>query len=726
MAQGDILISKKLLAQDYPKNIDEREKKRELALSQDSFSLAYFSTDFHYGGIRIKTDFGTTLINQKGLADIGDVLSKQDLLMDDEFDYQDPLQVDDTAQIQKLQYESMQMDEYLLFMQHLRKITTQPKFAHFNFYFTGNAPMMEFAMQSMGQAGNLMIIMVLIVVLLLWFLFRSLSAVVWPILVIVGSIFWTIGLSSLFGVTLSNMVTLTFMLIFAVGIADCVHVLSAYISQRQLSLDHAQAMRQAYRKTGLPILLTTVTTMSGMLALTISDIPQISVFALTSAIGVVMAFLLTVFVLPVLLDIWHPFSDKKVAQLSMVNKEHWLQPMLDKIPPWIKQRPKTVVLVYSGIFLIFVYGMLQVKVDSNFAELTREGSRIRVTYDIVDEHMMGGQNLEVMMDFNQSDALKKTRVLKTISDLQEHIEKQYSEHVVKTFSLADFVKETHMAMNQGDILQKRIPDDDRLNAQLLYLFDNANPEDRRNLVDDDYSKTHISIQLRNAGSFEYTEFFDQVRLDINQYFNPLKTQHPQMDINVTGSLALMMELIDHISWTQIKSFSFALLIITFIMILTLGSFQGGVISMLPNLLPAFFTFGLLGLLGIPLDTDTLIIAPLIIGIAVDDTIHFLAHYRDAWYESGDVDKALTSTIKEVGQAVTFTTIILGVGFSMLAFSDYLGMAKTGIFGSLAIFVALSADLLLLPALIQWIKPDLGRRKYMANQEPMLLKEKAGT
>jgi len=726
LAQGDTLISKKLLAQDYPTNQQQRESKRAIALGQDGFELAYFSKDYHYGGIRLKTDFGTVLAKSAQSGALDESLLADDLLAGDEYDLQDPFQVDESAHVTRLEYQSMQMDEYLLFMEHLRAITEKPQYAHFKFYFTGNAPMMEFAMKSMGQAGMLMTIMVLIVMGLLWFLFRSLSAVIWPICVIVGSAFWTLGLASLFGVVLSNMVTLTFMLIFAVGIADCVHVLSAYISNRQQQMSHDQAMTQAYRKTGLPILLTTFTTMSGMLALTISDIPQISVFALTSAVGVVMAFVLTVFVLPVLLDIWHPYSDKKVAKMAQSNKQHWLQPLLDKMPAWVNRRPRFIVLVYGAIFLLFVVGATQVKVDSNFAELTREGSSIRVTYSIVDEHMMGGQNLEIMMDFAQPDALKDPQVLKVIETLQRRIEMQYSQYVVKTFSLADFVKETHMAMNQGEPAQKRIPDDKRLTAQLLYLFDNANPQDRRNLVNDDYSKSHISIQLRNAGSYEYTEFFDQVRMDVDEYFKPLQPSYPHMQLNVTGSLALMMELIDHISWTQIKSFSFALLIITLIMMVTLGSLQGGLISMMPNLLPAFFTFGLLGLLGIPLDTDTLIIAPLIIGIAVDDTIHFLAHYRDAWYEHGDVEKALSSTIKEVGQAVTFTTLILGLGFSMLAFSDYLGMAKTGIFGSLAIFVALSADLLLLPALIQWLKPDLGRRKYLAKQAQPSVNDKAGS
>jgi predicted RND superfamily exporter protein len=160
------------------------------------------------------------------------------------------------------------------------------------------------------------------------------------------------------------------------------------------------------------------------------------------------------------------------------------------------------------------------------------------------------------------------------------------------------------------------------------------------------------------------------------------------------------------------------------MMFSLGSVQAGLISMVPNLLPAFFTFGVMGLLDIPLDTDTLIIAPLIIGIAVDDTIHFIAHYRDAWFQSGDVNQALHSTLKEVGQAVTFTTLILGIGFSMLAFSDYMGLAKTGIFGSLSIVIALTADLLLLPALIAWLKPDLGRKTFLEQQAKKQQKIKA--
>ena len=143
------------------------------------------------------------------------------------------------------------------------------------------------------------------------------------------------------------------------------------------------------------------------------------------------------------------------------------------------------------------------------------------------------------------------------------------------------------------------------------------------------------------------------------------------------------------------------------MIITLSSVQAGLIAIIPNLIPALLAFGLMGLLDMPLDTDTLLIAPVIIGIAVDDTIHFMTHYRVELIRSRNMRTALDSTIREVGRAVLFTTMILGLGFAILGFSEYLGMAKIGVFGSLAILVALLCDLLLLPALMMTLKPRFG-------------------
>lgn len=723
IADEDTLISKKLLAQDFPNSEQAREEKRVIANNQRHFKLTFFSKDYRFGGIRLKTDFG--VVPKKTAQALE---QQQDLLAEDDFAMSEDIQVDKSLEHQKVDFEEMRMDEYLDFMTELRVLAAKPEYQHFDFHFTGQAAMMEFAMNNMKQASGLMLLMLLAVLVLLWFLFKSFSAVFWPVLVITFSAFWSIGFLSLIGVTLSTMVSLTFMLILAVGTADCVHVLSAYIYYRQHGQEHRPAMRKAYRKTGVPIFLTTITTMAGMLALMISDLPQIATFGLNSALGVAVAFILTIFVLPVLLDIWHPFHQKAEQKLhkkreksaqEKPDNEHFhvnaLQRFLDKLPESVGRWKVTIIVAYFVLFGWFVYGATQVKIDSNLIELTKEDSPIRITYELVDQNMMGGQTLEFMLEMNRRDAFKNADVLQVLEKFTRHLHKTYPDYVVKTFSLADFVKDTHKIMQGGDPAYEVIPDDSILTAQLLYLFDNANADDRRDIVNDNYSSSHLTVQLKNKGSYEYTQFFEQVQADLQEHFGVLKANYPDMQVSVTGSLALMMELVDHISWAQLKSFAFALLIITVLMMFSLGSVQAGLISMVPNLLPAFFTFGVMGLMDIPLDTDTLIIAPLIIGIAVDDTIHFIAHYRDAWFQSGDVNKALHSTLKEVGQAVTFTTLILGIGFSMLAFSDYMGLAKTGIFGSLSIVIALTSDLLLLPALIAWLKPDLGRKAYLEKQ-----------
>lgn len=725
---GDSLISQKLLATDFPSNQEQREEKRKTALTQDTFRLAYFSDDFKYGGIRIKTDFGTI---PKGSRELTKT-SQEDLLSDelageftddfsDEVSFTGGLAYDESISETRIEYETTHMEEYLYFMGDLREITEKPEYDHFTFHFSGNAAMMEFATKTMEQGTGLISGMVLVFVFLLWYLFKSFSAVVWPISVIFGSVAWAVGAFCWLGITMSSLVMLTTMLIMAVGVAACVHVLSTYGIYRKEGQQHKEALATAYRQTGVPIFLTTITTMAGMGSLIVSDIPQIAVFGVLSATGVFVSFWMIMFVLPICLNFWRPYNnvDESLSQ----EKANWLKPLLDKIPSFTERYAKHIVVFYVVLFAALVYGTLNVKVDSNITEATREGSEIRVAARVIDNFMMGGQTMEVILDLNRANAVKEPKLLKAIEEFQIHVVENYPQYIVKTFSISDYVKDTNKAMHEDRDEYKVIPEDPRLAAQLLYMFDNSNPEDRRNLVSDDYSKTHITIQLKNAGSYEYIDVFDALDKDIQHYFDEF-LQQEGASIRTTGSLPMMMRLLDKMNWAQIKSFGLAIAIISLFLIISLNSIKGGAISMLPNILPSASTFGLMGLLGIALDTDTLIVAPLIIGIAVDDTIHFMAHYRDAWFRTGDMRESLKETIFEVGQAVSFTTIILATGFSVLVFSDFLGIAKIGGFGALAILIALSCDLLLLPASIVLLKPDLGRKKYLEAQTKNQAKQTA--
>lgn len=748
--RGDTLRSDRLVPRNLPNNASEITLIRERAMAQEDFKLAFYSLDGEYAAVMIQTNFGAQLPD-----DFVAAVNSDEIVLDDSFDFSADqeliLDFDESAEVQDIDYLEADMLAYVDFYSELKAVYGKYD-EYFEFFPVGNAPLMEYGWRIQQQMMGLGIGMVLIFTLLLWVLFRSLSAVLWPILTILLSVTWVWGGASWMGVELSTMISLTIMLIFAVGIADCVHVMSAYLTNRQNNLEHYEALSKAYGKTGLALLVTSITTMAGLLALSFAGLLPIRVFALMSAAGVAMAFLFTIVLLPMLLDIWHPgkpTTEKgriekfsawwlalpiasriaiavayialifiafglaigafvSVASIAAYVVVNWQKPILEKVPMVVARYPYVILACFASVFILCAYGTSKVKIDSNLSELFYEDSEIRIAYDAVDDNMAGAQSLEIMIDTGEIDGLLDPQLLQTIERFQTRVEEKYPKKVSRSFSLANIVKDTNKIMNNNDLAFEKVPDDLAMISQLLYLFNSANPEDRRNIVSDDYSRSHITINAYNAGSYQYKQFFDELKVEIDSMFADVKAERfPELEVQVTGSIALMMRALDEIATTQYRSFAIALGVISIILIFTLGSLQGGMIAMIPNMLPALVTFGLLGLLGIPLDTDTLLIAPVIIGIAVDDTIHFMTHYRVALIRTGDMARALKSTLRDVGQAVMFTTMVLGLGFGLLSFSEYLGMAKVGFFGAIAIFIALLCDLFLLPALLLIFKPTFG-------------------
>jgi len=750
---GDTLLSNRLVPTQLPDSDEALAEIKARALAQEDYLLAFYSADAQYGAVMIQTDFGA-----QPVADYVSAVDAADIVLDDSFGGFDAfdgadgfdLEFDESVEIQEVIFEPVDMLGYTNF--HIITKGLYEKYsAQFDFYPVGNPPMMEFMLEILTQMQVLGAVMVLIFTLLLWILFRSFSAVLWPMVTIAASMAWTGGITVWLGITVSQMISLTVLLVFAVGIADCVHVMSAYFTYRRSGEEHYTALSLSYRKTGLAILVTTITTMAGVLALTTSDLIPIQVFGFMSAAGVGMAFFFTIVLLPILLDLWHPgapdadasLADKlgvrwqnlstgkkvaiAVAYIALVYLllglfvgtyitlitvltyvvVNWQKQILTYVPYIVAKRPYLILGIFAAVFLVCAYGTSKVKIDTNMTELTREGSPLRVAYEIVDENMAGAQSMVIMVDTKTTDGLLNPKLLQAIDTLQTRIETRYADQVTRTNSLANIVKDTYQTMNNDDPAFYQVPDTEQMISQLLYLFNSANPEDRRSLVSDDYSRSHITLNIYNAGSYEYQIFFDEISVDIEETFAGLEEEFPELDVYLTGSMALLMRMADEVANSQFSSFTLAIIVISVIMIITLGSLQAGLMAMVPNLIPALLGFGLMGLMGISLDTDTIMIAPLIIGIAVDDTIHFMTHYRIELIRTGSVSESLRSTINDVGQAVMFTTMVIGLGFALLSFSDYLGMAKMGFFGSAAIFVALLCDLFMIPAMIIIFKPTFG-------------------
>lgn len=703
-AEQDALISKKLVGNTVPTTQAGLDAIRQMALSQKSFPLLYFSKDSKYGGIMVETNFGAIPVES--------AVATSDLAFS-ELKFDDPGAV---AKQSRPKFKPTDMPDYIALMDAVKSVLNKPEYAaHFEYFPVGSTAMAEFNWAMVMEMGMLNVAALCIITFLLWFLFRSLSAVVWPVVIVILSVIWMTGITAWLGLPITSFVMIAVMLTLAVGVADTVHVLAGYLSARKEGKDHAAALRTGFRHVAVACLLTTVINIVAVLALSVTPVVPIKVFALMCALGVGLPFLFSVYLLPLMLDIWapthvghppgHPPGQAPRAGLAATlgrlvpDVATFVARQLDKVLPAVERRPVGFIAMFVSLFAVCVYGSMLTKVDTDPVGSFPLDSPIRRNVQVVDQNMMGAQSMEIFLDLGKDNAFHDPFVLQTVERLQRTIEGKYGHLVVKTTSLADTVKHSYKTLNEGREEMYIIPDKEATVSQTLFLFNQSNPDDRRKLVSDNFDKSHISVRLYNAGSYEYAKTWDAMRQDINQSVAVLRGKYPTAEVSITGVLALMMQGADYLTRSELQSFGLALILISVILLLLFGSLKAGAIALIPNLIPAILAYGALGLLGKPLDITTMMIAPIIIGIAVDDTVHFIMRYRNEVIVDGNIRRALHTTITDTGQSIVFTTMILGLGFGVMAFASGTGMANLGLFGSMAILVGLLNDLFFLPAMI---------------------------
>jgi len=709
IAEEDMLISRQLIGDTIPIDPEALEIIREIAKSQKNFPLQYFSEDMKYGGMYLETDFGAILLDS-------DEQPAGDMIIDDIMELNSDNGVITT---ETPRFKPTDMADYVALNSALKTIFYKPEYTdHLEFYPVGNTSGSEYQNEMAIEMGIMYLAALLVIILLLWFFFGSFSAVSWPLTIVILSTIWTLGIATIFGLPFTNFLILTVILILTIGIADAVHILSGYMFFRRNMHDHNSAFQTVYKQAGFPMLITAITNMVGMYALNISDLVPVQNFAYMSTLGIFLAFIFTVFLLPALIDFWPPVSKHKNPVINNPNLigrialefSKFSQKMFDKIVPFVERYTVTIIILFSLFFAICLLGTFRMRADTSLTGYSSEDSKWNQSIRIIDEKLAGSSRMALFLDLKKEDALMDPQVLNVIDELQKTVEKKYSKYVVTTSSITDVVKDSYQKLNDNKEDKYIIPLDERELSQTLFLFNNADPEQRRKLVDDNYQKANITISLHNYGSYEYTRVFDQMIKDVQEAENKIKEKYPDAFISITGAFVLAMKTADYLTKNEFESFILALAVISIILLVVFGSLRAGLIAIIPNLIPSILAFGLMGLLDIPLDFFTMMLAPVIIGISVDDTTTFISYYRFEVAKDGDIKRALTSTLKEAGQAILFTTFVLGFGFGVMSFASSAAIANVGKFGSLAIFSGLVNDLFLTPALIMVFNLTFQKKK----------------
>ena len=692
---GDVLRSRQLVGDTVPTSPQAIAEIKAIAAAEQQLPLQFFSRDHQYGGIYIETDFGAIPVDAEAVT--GETV----------------LSLDQTAspdEEKPVEFKPTDEADYLKLFEEIKKILEKPEYAkQLDYYAVGNTAAAEHNVKLAEEMGMLYMAAFAIIMALLWFLFRSASAVVWSLLIVILSTVCTLGITGLLGLTVTGFLILTILLILTVGVADSVHALTGYTRLRTSGVEHKDALRRTYKFAGVALLLTGITNMTGMMALNITPVVPIQNFAIMSTLGILFALLLTFYLLPVLIDLW-PTVSKKKAIVATPEKKRFLDVLprlkaaLDKVVPLVEKRPVAFIVPFMLVLAVSIYGATQVKIDTQILDQYPKDSTFSQSVAVADDHMMGAYAMVLYLDFKEDFALQDPDVLKAMDELQKKFETQYQKYVVMTNSLAYVTKDANRKLNGNAPQYDRIPDTREVLAQTLFLFNNANPSERQRLVDDNYRKANIKISLHSHGSYEYYQVFRQMRADIDEMMAELNTKYPKAEVSITGIFALAMQVAQYLTENEVITFGIALVAVSAILLLVFGSFKVGMIALIPNLIPALLTLGLLGTAGVPLDFYTMMLAPIIIGISVDDTVHFMSTYQLQLAADGDVNAALRRTMAEAGPGVVFTALILGLGFGIMAIASAAGTSNMGKFGALAIFMGLLNDLFLLPALLLKFKP----------------------
>jgi predicted RND superfamily exporter protein len=494
----------------------------------------------------------------------------------------------------------------------------------------------------------------------------------------------TMGLFALSGIPLNNVTVIVPPLVMALSLSDTVHIFS-HMEKGVLSEfpDKRKALAYVLKRVVMPCFLTTVTTAVGFLSLAVSHIPPIKQFAWMASAGMVFEFTYSFFFLPPLILF---FAPKHVYQEFRTGKG--LGSVLAGIN-WLVQRyPKALAITSASMILVACWYTTKIRVETNLVEYFKASSPVRTSLRFVEERLSGVGALDISLEAQEMDAFKEPVHLNVIDTLQGHI--RSLEGVDVTTSFVDFIKDMNESFHNEDSQYYKIPESREMVSQYLLLYDS---DDIADYVNDTYDHARIAVRIAEHSSGAQERLIHQIR----QYVEEM--EHSGVNIRITGRAVQDVNTIHELVQGQVYSLSLAAGVISFIMFLVLRSVATGFLSLVPNLFPIIINFGIMGAAGVPLNTATALISAVALGIAVDDTIHFLSEYNKLRKQKVAISGSVEEVILAKGRAMVSSSLILSIGFGVLILSSFVPTINFGILSAIIMITALIGDVIVLPSIV---------------------------
>jgi predicted RND superfamily exporter protein len=536
-----------------------------------------------------------------------------------------------------------------------------------------------------------------VIIVFLFLMFRRVSAVFYPLLVIIFSLLATVGSMALVGVPFKLPTQIVPSLLLAVSVGATVHILSVFFDKFNAIGDKKEALKYTMGHSGLAIAMTSVTTAIGIGSFAGSEVAPIADLGYFASLGVLVSLFLTLTLLPALLTLTKlkPKTRAQKGKLDSIMKAFAVVP----VRYYREIIVGSVVLIATALYL-----SSKIELSHNPLYWFQPDNFNRVSTKVIDKKMEGSVTIEVVVDTQEVNGWKDPERLAKLNALSQELEQYVDEytHIGKVISLSTIVKETNQALHSNDASFYTIPTDKALIAQELLLFENSGSDDLEDLVDTQFSKMRMTIKLPWTDAVKATGVVNAVTRMVEERF-------PSEVAVTTGMIPILINTFANAVSSSVESYIIAFVAISFMMMLILASIRLGLLSMIPNLTPIILGLFIMYLVPIPLDMFTLLIGSIAIGLAVDDTIHFTHNFRRYYLQSGDTTQAIEQTFFTTGKAMLITTIVLSLGFFAYLLGEMISVQNFGLLTGSVIILALLADLLLAPALMivvakrGWIK-----------------------
>ncbi len=553
----------------------------------------------------------------------------------------------------------------------------------YRFYITGiPAVTASLVTISQGDAMLLMPLAVVVVILFLFFIFRTVLGVLIPSIVVVFTFLTVLSIQMLLGYKLNNFTVNIPSFVTAIAIADAMHLYLAWVYYKLKGKNTKEALIIALNSNLVPMALTSFTTAVGFATLGISVIEPISTLGIAITTGAVLAFVLTITIVPAIILTLN--AEYKVKAVKIINLAH-----TEGYGAFIKRHDKKIVLLFSVAMMFALYGLTQLKVDSNSIKYFTKDTLVRSGADFVEKNLTGSMRYEIVLDSGKKEGAKEPEFLESIVVFEEKF-REHFKNVRFTTSLKDIVQRMQKVVNPN--AKNILPKDKNLVAQYLLLYSMSLPQgmELNDKIDTQERYLRLTINSNIVDTSKDIEMINWVK----NYFT-IKTIYTA---DVQGQTAIFAYMQSSVTDTLILSISMTLAIVAFTMLLIFRNIKMLWLFLIPNIAPIIFVGGVMGYLGISVDIGVAISAAVILGIAVDDTIHFFSKYFES-IKSRNFEQSIDYILSHSGNAMILTTLILSFTFAIFGVSSFVPNVNFAIVTVSALNIALLFDLVLLPALL---------------------------